>query len=658
MTSPGVNPNDSTQPPVQNPPTQGEPENTPLRPSAPQRPGGTVVLNFSEASIKDILRTVGEITGENFIIAPGISARISIQSTKPIPRKDVFGIFESVLEVNGLAAVKAGSYYKIVPAPSAKQRWIGLSMETNSEKIPQGDGMMNLIVPIEFISANDMLQILKPMMSVYGNIVNNTKTNTLVITDISSNIKKSLELIKALDVDAFKKTNIAIVPVTNVDVNTFYKELSDVLGALGFGRDSSQLSVVPIERLNSLVIVSPSSELVTSVKEWVERMDKASSTEGTSIHIYYVQNDKASNIKSMLDQLYTGKKSTPVSSSTTPTRPPGTTQPPHPVRYDSASQLDSGHSGEIRIFLYEPSNALIIQSSSRDYQDIMNTVKELDRPPKQVLIDALIAEVKLDESTKYGIQWSALTGNVNLQQNTGIVSTIIGSPQAAITTPIGLTAPSGLSVFATDASKFFGIIQALATKGLVDVLSNPHIVVKNYEKASINVGSDEPVATQATQTAVTGTTGLIQNIEYRKTGVILTVAPQITDGGMVAMTIRQEVSDKSTDRTVGNAVYPSFTKREAETSIVAKDRETLVIGGLIQDKKERTESGIPLLSRIPWIGNLFKFTTISRGKTELVILLTPRVISNSFQAAEVTDDVKEKLEGLKEMLKKRFFDNK
>lgn len=157
---------------------------------------------------------------------------------------------------------------------------------------------------------------------------------------------------------------------------------------------------------------------------------------------------------------------------------------------------------------------------------------------------------------------------------------------------------------------------------------------------------------------MTGTTGLIQSIEYRKTGVILTVTPQITEGGMVAMTIRQEVSDKSTDRTVGNAVYPSFTKREAETSIVAKDKETLVIGGLIQEKKEKTDSGIPLLSRIPWLGSLFKFTTVTNGKTELVILLTPRVISNSEQAATVTDDIKYRLEGLKEILKKGFLNGK
>jgi general secretion pathway protein D len=655
--SPAVMPRSSVTPAVPPLARPGVSGPGPVRGQAQQRLEGTAVLNFSEVSLKDILRTVSEITGENFIISPGISARISIQSTKPIPKKDVFGIFESVLEVNGLAAVKAGSYYKIVPASSAKQRWIELSTETDSRKIPPGDGIMNLIVPIEFVSANDLIQILKPMLSSAGNAVNNSKTNTIIITDIASNIKKSLELIKALDVDAFKETNISIVPVTNVDIKTFYRELSDVLAALGFGKDTTQLSIIPIERLNSFVVISSGEELLASVKEWINRLDHASSAEGASIQIYYVQNDKASNIKTILDQVYAGKKvSSPSASPAGPMSsamsPGGPAPAPQPVRYEP-TRSDAGQSEEIKIFLYEPSNAIIVQSSARDYQNILKTMKELDRPPKQVLIDALIAEVKLDESTKYGIQWSAIMGDFSVQQNTGIVSTTIVSPTGVIAPPVGLAAPSGLSILATDASRFFAVIQALASKGLVDVLSNPHIVVKNYEKASINIGSDEPVATQSTQTAITGTTGLIQSIEYRKTGVILTVTPQITEGGMVAMTLRQEVSDKSTDRTVGNAVYPSFTKREAETSIVAKDKETLVIGGLIQERRDSTQSGIPLLSRIPLLGNLFKYTTITNSKTELVILLTPRVISNSEQASVVTDEVRVRLEGLKDLLKEK-----
>lgn len=619
------------------------------------RQEGTAVLNFSDANLKDILRTVAEITGENFIISPGINAKISVQTTKPVPKTAVFGIFESILEANGLAVIKSGNYFKIVAAQSIIQKPLELLTGKNPENLPPGDRVMNLVVPVEFISANDLLQIIKPMLSHSGSVIIYSKANTLIITDTVSNIRKALEIINLLDVDAFKRMNIAFVPIVNVDIKTLTKELADVFGALGFGKDTAQLSVVPIERLNSLIVFSSTEELLFSAKEWIERLDRTLTAEGASIHIYYVLNDKASNIKNILDQIFSGKKEAQPFVAPALTQQPGVPLkvPVFPSQSDAnygQTVLNMSYDGEVRIYLYEPMNALIIQSSQRDYRNILNTVRELDRPPKQVLIEALIAEVKLDESTKYGIQWSALSGNFNVQQNTGIFTSSINNPRANISTPIGLTAPTGLTAFATDASRFFAVIQALASDGKINVLSNPHIVVKNYEKASINVGSDEPVATQSTQTAVTGTAGIIQNIEYRKTGILLTVTPQITEGGMVAMTIRQEVSDKSTDRVVGGAVYPSFTKREAETSVVAKDMETLVIGGLIQDKKDSSTTGIPLLSNIPLLGNLFKFTSKNNGKTELIILLTPKVISNSEQAVVVTEEIKNKLMGLKELL--------
>lgn len=641
----------------QDAPGATQPDAGPMRFQRPQRPGGgTVVLNFSEANLKDILRTIAEITGENFIIAPGVTARISVQTTKPVERKAVLDIFSSVLEVNGLAAVRTGDYYKIVPAPAARQRAADVYTGRDPGSIPAGDRVINLVVPVDYVPAGDLAQIIKPMLSPTGAIANFPKTNTLLVTDIASGIKGALEVINALDIDAFERMKMAFVNVEKVNVKTLYKELSEVFTALGLGKDTPQFAVIPIERLNSLAVFSSNGDLLESAKEWIARLDRSSTSEDSSVHIYYVQNDKASNIKNLLDQLYGGKKTAAAAQAGGPGPQTYQAQPQQAAAAARQEGRAEAGSEDIKIFIYEPSNALIIQSSQADYINMLGAIKELDRIPKQVLIDALIAEVRLDEGTKYGIQWSVLTGNFDIQQNTGIFSTSINDPRGRVSTPIGLSAPAGLSVFATDASRFFAALQALASTGRVDVLSNPHIVVKNYEKASINVGTDEPVATQSTQSAVTGTAGIIQTIEYRKTGVILTVTPHITEGGMVAMTIRQEVSDKSTDRTVGNATYPSFSKREAETSVVAKDRETLVIGGLIQDRNDESTSGIPILSKIPLLGNLFRFTTRNNGKTELIILLTPKVVGDGGQAAAVMDEFKARLGELRELMRKEGYD--
>lgn len=607
---------------------------------------GTAVLNFNEAGIRDILRTIGELTGKNFILAPGVNARLSVQTARPVPRDEVFGIFESLLEVNGLAAVRSGQYYKIVPAANARQYSISVAGGSGKGNPGAAEGMTSLVVPVEFISANDLITVLKPMVSAAGNVTAVPKSNTVIITDTAPNVKNHLELIRILDVDAFERFDVSIIPLKNVDVKTMHRELTDVLGALGMGKDSTQLMVIPIERLNSLVVISAPGGPKESVAKWIESLDVPSSSESSSLHIYYVKNDKASNLKSLLEQVYEGKKTVAVATASS-----AAGQPHSGAEAQAVSKSVASSDNGLNIYIYEPANAIVLKSSQGEYLSVLEILKELDRPPRQVLIDALIAEVKLDESTRFGIQWSVLSGDFNIQQNTGLFSTVIQNPGVAISSPIGSAAPAGLSVFATDSSRFFAAIQALATDGKVDILSNPHIVVKNYEKASISVGSDEPVSTQSSQTAVTGTSGIIQNIEYRKTGVILTVVPHITDSGMVAMSIRQEVSDKSTDRTIGNATYPSFAKREAETAVVARDKETLVIGGLIQERFDNSSSGIPFFSKVPIIGNLFKASTNSRSKTELVILLKPTVLSSPEDAAIATREFRDKLKAVKRQLK-------
>jgi general secretion pathway protein D len=632
--------------PPPSPPVFSSPPRGVNRYDAMRAEPGTAVLNFNEAGIRDILRTIGELTGKNFILAPGVNARISVQTARPVPREEVFGIFESLLEVNGLAAVRSGKYYKIVPAASARQHSVAAAEDFGKGNPGSEEGMTSLVVPVEFISAADLMAVLKPMVSAAGNVTAVPRSNTVIITDSAPNVRNHLELIRILDVDAFERFEVSLLPLKNVDAKTMHRELAEVLAALGMGKDASQLAVIPIERLNSLVIISAPGGARESVARWVESLDVPSSSEQSSLHIYYVKNDKASNLKALLEQVYEGKKSIAVATASSAAGQPNTAAEAQAV----SKSVSSGDKG-ISIYIYEPANALVVRSSQGEYLSVLEILKELDRPPRQVLIDALIAEVKLDESTRFGIQWSVLSGDFNIQHNTGLFSSVIQNPGAVTQTPIGAAAPAGLSVFATDSSRFFAAIQALATDGKVDILSNPHVVVKNYEKASISVGSDEPVSTQSSQTAVTGTSGIIQNIEYRKTGVILTVIPHITDSGMVALSIRQEVSDKSTDRTIGNATYPSFAKREAETAVVARDKETLVIGGLIQERFDNSSSGIPFFSKVPIIGNLFKSTANSRSKTELVILLKPTVLTSPEEAASATREFRDKLKAVKRQLK-------
>ena len=457
--------------PPPSPPVFSSPPRGVNRYDAMRAAPGTAVLNFNEAGIRDILRTIGELTGKNFILAPGVNARISVQTARPVPREEVFGIFESLLEVNGLAAVRSGKYYKIVPAASARQHSVAAAEDFGKGNPGSEEGMTSLVVPVEFISAADLMAVLKPMVSAAGNVTAVPRSNTVIITDSAPNVRNHLELIRILDVDAFERFEVSLLPLKNVDAKTMHRELAEVLAALGMGKDASQLAVIPIERLNSLVIISAPGGARESVARWVESLDVPSSSEQSSLHIYYVKNDKASNLKALLEQVYEGKKSIAVATASSAAGQPNTAAEAQAV----SKSVSSGDKG-ISIYIYEPANALVVRSSQGEYLSVLEILKELDRPPRQVLIDALIAEVKLDESTRFGIQWSVLSGDFNIQHNTGLFSSVIQNPGAVTQTPIGAAAPAGLSVFATDSSRFFAAIQALATDGKVDILSNPHVV--------------------------------------------------------------------------------------------------------------------------------------------------------------------------------------
>lgn len=605
------------QPPAQ--PVQPEKPPQPQTAETPsvteQHPEGTIVLNFVDADLKDILQTVGEITGENFMYSPGIGGKITVQTSKPIKTEDVFGIFESILEMNGLAAVKTGPFYKIVANTTARQKSLEILLKGRDvNTLPLGDKIAIHIVPLEYISINDITPIISPLLSPAGNITPYPKSNILLITDILSNVKKVVELINIFDIDLFKKMEVYAYTPKNIDIKTLNKELNDLMVSIGIERESKQLIFMPIERLNNLIIFAVNKQLLNSIKEWIEKLDKQNNS---MVHTYYAKNDKAANLKTIIDQLL--------------------------AKGPAGGGLNL--EGDAKIIPYDVANSLIIQASPKDFKTITETLKLFDKPIKQVLIDAVIAEVSLNENTQFGIQWSALNGNVLIQQNTGVVSDI------TIDTGISTTATlaSGLSALITDKKKFFTAIQALTGEGTVNVLSNPHVMVKNNEKAYINVGIDEPVATKTTTSTTTGTT---QDIEYRKTGIILTVTPQISEGGTIALNIKEEVSSLGDSRSIANNTYYSFSTKLAETSVIASNGQTVVVGGLIKESKSNSYSGIPLLSKIPILGYLFRNTTDSVSKSELVLFLTPHVINSPEEAATTAiDEFRKKLVGLKEVLK-------
>ncbi|MDP3297862.1 MAG: type II secretion system secretin GspD [Thermodesulfovibrionia bacterium] len=612
-----------------------------------------IILNFDNADLRDVINSVSSITKENFILSPGLNAMITIHSSGRIPASEVFSVFESILEVNNMALVKSGQFYKIVPGAAVKQKPLEIKKGKDSEAVTSEDRPVTQIIPVEYVPVSEMTAIFQPLISQFGSIIPNPRNNLLIINDMASNIKRILLILKEIDVDAFQNTRMFFFQPKYSDVKTIADDLTGIVGALNLGREGG-IAILPIERINSLIIFSASPSLLESVKKWVQKLDEEV-TAGQNIYVYPIQNVKADTIANILKTIYTGEIVQKAKTPSQPVSQPG--QPPQ--RPQPAAAKTEGTKVEIATF--EPTNSLVILAPPGIYKDMVDTIKKLDIYPHEVLIEVLIAEVTLTDTDKFGIQWSALQG-VSIEGDssfTGRVQSSSGSsdaPSLSATAPALAGAAAGISYVLFKPDRLIAMIHALASKGKVDVLSSPRLLVRNQEEASIEVGSDIPTSSSTTQAADTTTTStLTQSIEYKTVGIKLKIKPSINNEKTVVLDIEQEVSDQLSNVTVGQAgyTYPSFSTRKTKTSVVVPDKQTIVIGGIIKEKKDKSYQGIPLLSSIPLLGYFFRYTVDTTSKTELIIMLTPYVITNQTEADVITTEFMEKLKQVKDFLKKK-----
>ncbi len=371
------------------------------------------------------------------------------------------------------------------------------------------------------------------------------------------------------------------------------------------------------------------------------------------VFVYPLQNTKAKHIASLLQSIFTGAAAPSAAGSFIPSSPSA----PAGGRPQAASTAERGGGGftagtgglvakETKVYADEITNSLVVLASPDDYKFIEETIKKLDTPPRQVMIEVLIAEVTLTKDFQFGLEWvisnstklkiSPFSRPIDLNGQVGQNTNLLTSSSTGL---------PGFSYTATDiAGQLKALINTMASDDLVTVLASPHIIAADNLEAKIQIGSQVPIATsQMTNVASSTTSGsILSTIQYQDVGTILKVKPQINESGVVSMEVSQEVTDATTQTVLGTQQFV-FTKRAAETNVVANDGQTIVIGGLIQDNKETNVSGIPYLMNIPVLGYLFRSNNITRTKTEIIVLLTPHVIRNQQDAGKVTNDYLDRL---------------
>lgn len=582
--------------------------------------GKGVVINFNEVDISTMVKFISDLTGKNFILDDRVKGKISVYSPSKLSINEAYNVFTSVLELKGFTVVQSGKVAKIVPSSAAKQS--GFKLLRQGEQAPVNDSYVAQVTKLEYITAQEAVTFLQPMVSKDGHLSAFGPGNLLLMVDSSLNIRKLHGILMTIDTERTRE-GLEIIYLKNASAENAAKTVQQWLSgtdvksggqpaaAAGGG---STTTVLADQRLNALLIFGNETTKKT-IRELVAKLDVTPPEASSKVNVYYLENTDATEMSKVLDGVVKGI-------SAQATTPPGA----------GAPQASPFESGKVTITPDKASNSLVIMASPNDYNNLVQVIKKLDRRSKQVFVQVLIAEVSLDKSSEIGLQIGLIGGgspNSNLTvagmyDPLGTLSTIgtaLGSLTTALGTSSGLTA-SPLNVTA--------VLKALDKKGLLNILSTPNILTSDNKEAEINVGENVPFQGSATQSTIGTTT----SVERKDIGINLKIKPQISEGDYIRMDINQEISAVKDSK--GQAIDLITTKRSAKTSVVVKDKETVVIGGLIQDNEQETVSKVPFLGDIPLLGWLFKTKSKTRNKTNLMILLTPHIVKDATDLAEMT----------------------
>lgn len=647
--------------------------------------GGNTVLNFEAADIRDIAKTVlAELLKESYIVDPKVTGTISFRTTSPLPKEALLPTLETILRMNGYVMVKENGIFKIMPAASARG---SLSPRFGGAIA----GFTIQVVPLKYIGAVEMAKLIEPFAPDPSAIKVDELRNLLIIAGTQNEIEHMLDTISVFDVDWLSGMSVGLFTLQSADVKSVANEVDKIFGDKTMSPLAGVVRIVPIERLNAFVIITPQPHYLEQAKIWLERLDRVGSTAGTRLYVYRVQNGKAEHLANLLNQTFASKTQASTTTTPTPTVAPGLTgtnlQSSLFNKSTSASSQtsnsgfssgfsnnnqstsntsgkttgntvrtaatnfgatlsvtdDSGSSSEVRVVADTENNALLILGNAAGYEKIESALKKLDVAPRQVLIEVTIAEVTLSDDLEYGVEWafskgSRKSGRLIQTEKDGnsAINMVAGGFSYALTNVTG------------DALK--AVFNTLATDGKLNVLSSPHIMVADNQTAKIQVGDSVPTQTSSTTSLSTITTGTVTStVQYLDTGVMLTVTPRINAGGLINLDVTQEVSSAyETDTSAINS--PTIRKRSAQTVVTIQNGDTMVLGGLISERNNNGSSGIPFLSEIPILGAVFGKQTRTSEKTELVLLITPRVANNVAQAKDISDELQRKMGETKNLI--------
>lgn len=701
---------------------------------APGKPAATLsgaplTFSFEDAPVADVVRTVlGDIMGVPYVLHPPIAGTVTLASRNAIPPDQAVFLLESALQANGLALARdARGTYHVGRADMLRN--IGSDVRQASPRAPLSPGFGAIVIPLNYIGAGEMASILRPMVPGDAIIRVDTVRNLLVMNGTRTQAEGWLELVNTFDVDLLKGMSVGVFPLKHASVKEIEAALRLVsggsaapaggatggaagsvgtqAGAAGRGQAGNAgaaasavlgegnplfgaLRIMPIERINSILVVTPRAAYLDEARRWIERFDQPTDSGGEpQLYIYQVQNVNAKHLANVLSGIFGGQTSSMGNVANSGVAPGLSTATGNSFGQSSFSGSGFGNTnsfsgsglsggnfggsfgnrigtqnsgvnslgnrnnqnnggqqqqavaaasiGGIRVMADELNNSVLIWSTKAEYSKIEATLKRLDLPPTQVLIEATIVEVTLGDNLNYGVRWLFSDGwDGSSFSGAGNVGGFKDSDVSGIT--------QGFSYLLRKGGSPRAVLQAISEKSQLKVISSPSLMVLDNHTAAINVGNQQPIRSAIITNDTSGNTA--DTIQYKDTGVGLTVTPSVNAGNLVTMQVDQTVTEVGDPVSSANN-QPAFLQRQISSKVAVRSGESIVLGGLIRDNTTTGKTGVPLLQDVPVLGKLFGSNRNNNTRTELLVVLTPRVVRSDIDIREVSEDLRDRLKGLK-----------
>ena len=595
----------------------------------------TVELNYEQADLRLVLEELAAALDISLVIDPGINRTVSLRTAqdRPLSRDDIWPLMRLLTRDAGVVVNRVGNVYNVRQVSAAPPT------EFVMRGGPDGGAAARImqVTPLRYVSAEAAIEVIRPLLQSEGDARQFTINNSLAITAGPEELERINQLLLLIDADPFLNQGIRVYPLEHADALEVAGELAEIL--LLIEGENPSYQVRGIGRINALLVTAPATRGFDEVSRWVEILDAESQEQVEQLFMYRVKNLPAPELAATLSQVFEEEDEfvlpglPPPEEGLVPIErrvnlnlvdnaeePDGeavasaTVFAAEPVAVADGGPAAVSANLQVRIVADEATNSLLIRASARDYRQLLTTISQLDAAPLQVMVNAVIAQITLTDETRFGVDWSRVAADAEL--------TPIENTSRTTFTP-SLSGLMFTRSFLDGAARVEATLEAIARNNEVRLLARPSLMVADNQEGDIQIGAEVPIeAGQSISTGGIATT----NIQYRPTGIELYITPQINEDGVVALTIRQVLSSVDSAASGVND-NPVFNNQEISTTVVVNNGENVVLGGLIQDDNENLNRGVPLLNRVPVIGNLFSYRQLRVERRELFIVLRPEIVN-------------------------------